>query len=757
MVESVSESSVRCVTDLTLKKSIKVLLVDDDLSFLKAAKQCLETQGEVQVETASSVEEAIERMKKEGFDIIVSDFKMPGKDGLEFLKELRERGNDVPFIIFTNKGREEIAIKALNLGADGYFSKFGEPETVYGELGHGIRQAVEKKKTDMEVWHNEERLKAIMASSPDAIIISDLNGNIVGCNEATLRLAGYSSKEEIVGKNSFEFIAEKDRERALKNLKKTFDQGTTKNVGYTLLKKGKEEYQGELSASVLKDSSGNLIGFVGIIRDITERKRSDAQLARLASFPERNPNPVLEIDLTGKTTYLNPAARKLLSQLHDSKLLDDFEEDLKVIISKFNTHRTENFVRENVKVGDRYYQYSIHYVAEDAVLRIYAIDTTERKQAEEVLRRSGEQARQLLGLQGRIIDTAIVWIDLLDREGNVTLWNRAAELISGYSREEVTGHKRIWEWLYPDPQYRAEIFARARSIINEKLEQNFETEIRCKNGASKTISWYTNSITDGKGKPVGSIAIGLDVSQLKKTEGELREALEKLEVMNEKLRVVGGLTRHDVRNKLSAFVGNAYLAKKETAGNSRVLGYLREIEEAVQQSAEIFNFAKTYEMLGAQELAYIDVEKTINGAISLFSDLKGAKVTNDCGGLNVLADSLLQQVCYNLIDNSLKYGKKITEIRVYYEKTGENELRLVYEDDGVGIATAEKQKLFNEGYSTGGSTGYGLYLMKKITEAYGWTIQETGESGKGARFVVTIPQTSPNGKENYRITRPDGT
>jgi DNA-binding NarL/FixJ family response regulator len=228
MVESVSESRARIVPDLTLKKSINVLQVDDDLSFLKAAKQCLETQGGFQVETASSVEEAIERMKKEGFDIIVSDFKMLGKDGLEFLKELRERGNDVPFIIFTGKGREEIAIKALNLGADGYFSKFGEPETVYGELEHGIRQAVEKKKANMEVWLNEERLRAVLTSSPDAIIISDLNGNIIGCNEATLGLTGYSSKEEIVGKNSFEFIAEKDRERALENLKKTFEQGTTK-------------------------------------------------------------------------------------------------------------------------------------------------------------------------------------------------------------------------------------------------------------------------------------------------------------------------------------------------------------------------------------------------------------------------------------------------------------------------------------------------------------------------------------------------
>ena len=76
---------------------------------------------------------------------------------------------------------------------------------------------------------------------------------------------------------------------------------------------------------------------------------------------------------------------------------------------------------------------------------------------------------------------------------------------------------------------------------------------------------------------------------------------------------------------------------------------------------------------------------------------------------------------------------------------------LVYEDDGIGIRDAEKPRLFKEGYSTGGSTGHGLYLIKKITEVYGWTIEETGKFGGGARFVMTIPKTNSNGKENYRI------
>jgi PAS domain S-box-containing protein len=247
-----------------------------------------------------------------------------------------------------------------------------------------------------------------------------------------------------------------------------------------------------------------------------------------------------------------------------------------------------------------------------------------------------------------------------------------------------------------------------------------------------------------EGKLAGCIAMYKDISELKNAE-------KKLETMNEKLRVVGGLTRHDVRNKLSTITGNIYLNKKKSADPPDVLKSYEEMGSACEQIIRIFDFAKDYEMLGVEELTYIDVEDVVQKAVSLFSDLNGVKVVNECHGLTVLTDSLLRQLFYNLIDNSLKYGKKVTRMRVHCERIGKDELRLIYEDDGVGIPSAEKPKLFREGYSTGGSTGYGLYLIGKMMEVYGWTIQEKGEPGKGAQFVMTIPKANSNGKQNYQI------
>jgi signal transduction histidine kinase len=88
---------------------------------------------------------------------------------------------------------------------------------------------------------------------------------------------------------------------------------------------------------------------------------------------------------------------------------------------------------------------------------------------------------------------------------------------------------------------------------------------------------------------------------------------------------------------------------------------------------------------------------------------------------------------------------------VSYEKTASGDLQLIYEDNGVGVPSENKAQLFKQGFSTGGSTGFGLFLSKKMIEVYGWTLTEEGKPGEGARFVITLPKTDKNGQINYQI------
>jgi signal transduction histidine kinase len=226
------------------------------------------------------------------------------------------------------------------------------------------------------------------------------------------------------------------------------------------------------------------------------------------------------------------------------------------------------------------------------------------------------------------------------------------------------------------------------------------------------------------------------------------EAISKVVELNEKLRVVESLTRHDIRNKLSAINGRIFLLKKRLNDKPEALLQLKEMELASQQMLKIMEFEKVYVQVGSEELKNVDVERYVYEAASLFSDLKCIKLNNECRGLTVLADSLLRQLFYNLIDNSLKYGKKASVIRVHYQEETK-QLKLIYEDDGVGVSDEEKKHLFQEGYGKG--TGYGLYLIKRISEAYGWSIQETGQQGKGAQFTMTIPKKAKDGKGLYEI------
>ena len=205
-------------------------------------------------------------------------------------------------------------------------------------------------------------------------------------------------------------------------------------------------------------------------------------------------------------------------------------------------------------------------------------------------------------------------------------------------------------------------------------------------------------------------------------------------------------------NKLMVVKSNMYLLKKQIGDNPKLAKYLEGIDSAINHSDEMFEFSRSYEKIGVEKPSKTDVAQCFNQAVALLHDLGTIKIVNDCQGLEVIADSLLKQLFYNFLDNSLKYGEKVTQIRLHFTKEAEG-VKLFYEDNGVGVAEANKPKLFHEGFTTGKSTGLGLFLIKKLVEVYGWTITEEGEPDKGAKFTITIQKLNKNGKENYQIAQ----
>ncbi len=142
---------------------INVLYTDDEPALLEIGKLFLEQSGEIQVETAISAIEGLRLLEDHTFDAVVSDYQMPGMDGITFLKQLKASGNTTPFIIFTGRGREEVVIEALNGGADFYIQKGGEPLSQFAELIHKIKIAVGRKRAGDAQQQDEIRVQTLLA------------------------------------------------------------------------------------------------------------------------------------------------------------------------------------------------------------------------------------------------------------------------------------------------------------------------------------------------------------------------------------------------------------------------------------------------------------------------------------------------------------------------------------------------------------------------------------------------------------------
>lgn len=873
MNEYATEYSAQTTMDLNERRPIRVLYVDYEQRFLRTAKRLLEKQGRFHVDSASSLEDAMENLNERMYDAVISDYHLPGKNGLEFLKALRDKGNDVPFILFTERARQEMVIRALNLGADQYVKKSGHQETMYAELADGVIKAVESRNRATTLKESEEKYKSLVEKSRDSIATSDLKGNILFANKATERLTGYNTKKTRInlrklaapgyrrkclamlrnakkGKQSpcFEFMIRRkdgslipiesscqpifengkavgmqivtrdiserwkaddllrENERrfrtlfeaapyaiysisaedgtvtslnpafekitgwepsewigksfeklvhpddlpiALETFQKTISGEILPPYELRVLSKSGECLVGEFMSRPLVEN-GRIVGEFGIVRDVTERRRSEESLKeseeKFRNLAEQSPNMIF-INKNSRVVYANKKAEEAMGYMREEFYSPSFSflnliapESRESIKSNFAQHTNGReiapfeyrLVTKDGRIIDAILTTKlITYQGDPAILGTIT-EITDRKKAEKTVHESQQKFEGLF--MGNPEAAAYLGPDF-----HILSVNPRFEELFGYSLAEIRG-KHIDEVVVQSDKLEE------ADLLNGKAIDGYvyhNTLRRRKDGTLVPVSVSAAPITV-EGSIAGIVAMYNDISVLKKAE-------KRLETTNEKLQVVGGLTRHDVRNKLAIITGNVFLAKKNLPDNSDALERLTEIQEACQQIVRIFEFASAYEKLGLEEQSYVDVTKTLEEAISLFEDLQNANVTCDCHGLTVLADSLLRQFFYNLIDNSLKHGENITQIRIYPEKTHEDTLRLVYEDNGVGVAATEKQKLFKEGYTTGKGSGHGLYMIKKIAEVYGWTIEEKGKAGSGARFVVTIPARSHNGKENYRI------
>lgn len=208
-------------------------------------------------------------------------------------------------------------------------------------------------------------------------------------------------------------------------------------------------------------------------------------------------------------------------------------------------------------------------------------------------------------------------------------------------------------------------------------------------------------------------------------------------LLQNKLQIVGSVTRHDVLNQLTAIVGYNELLGMMVE-DPKLRDFLEKEKHAINKIRRQFQFAKEYQNIAVEPPRWQNIRNLVNRVSEDF-DLKKVTIITDTGSASVLADPLLDRVFHHLFENALLHGETTTGIRVSLQETGTGGL-LVIENNGNGIPEKEKKSIFERGYGKG--TGWGLFIARDILAATGMTITETGDPQKGARFEITLPPGS---------------
>jgi PAS domain S-box-containing protein len=270
-----------------------------------------------------------------------------------------------------------------------------------------VRDISDRKKAEAKLKESREMYRMLVETSPDAVTVTDLEGNITYVSQRTLQIHGYERVEEVIGKKAFTFISPEDHEKAAMNLKKTLEEGSVRDLEYRLVRKDGTKFIGELHASLIKDVNGEPKAFIAISRDITERKRAEQEMSesekKFRSVVENASDAIYIITSRG-FQYVNSAFEQLTGYTSNEVLEENFDfwgiihpDDVKMIRDR------ENARKRGEKVPSRY-EFRIlakdgsQKIVEPATVQIgnkgefkvmgILRDVTERKCAEEKIKAS---------------------------------------------------------------------------------------------------------------------------------------------------------------------------------------------------------------------------------------------------------------------------------------------------------------------------------------------------------------------------------
>jgi PAS domain S-box-containing protein len=604
-----------------------------------------------------------------------------------------------------------------------------------------------RRQAEEALRETEERYRNIVEDQTEFICRFLPDGTHVFVNDAYCRY--FSVAREVILGHKFSPVLYPDDKKAVAAFFATLtDKKPVGTIDHRIIMPdGTERWQRWSDRAIFNDT-GNLVEYQSVGRDITEYKEVEARLqttskeyqnllknitdvyyrsdekgrlilasqswATLLNYPDLS-------ECVGKNIagefYANPGDRSpFLRAVYQNGYVTDYEITLKKKDGTPVTVATSSYL---------YFDAAGHVLGVEGTFR----DITERKRMTEVLK---ETERRLTDIISFLPDATFV----VDREGKVIAWNRAIEEMTGVPAGDMIG-KGNYEYALPFYGVRRPILINLIETSDTELEKSYssvrrngkiltaETGMAHVGGKNRILWGKASPLYNSRNEVTGAIESIRDFTEQRLLEDSLKQ-------VNNKLNLMSSITRHDVSNNITVCLGYLELSKHKSL-NPEMQKLIDILEQNIGAIQSQIDFTRVYQDLGVaapvwQDLGGLLLEYSAHGKIPVLSEISN---------LQVYADPLIGKVFYNLHDNAVRHGEHVTEIHVRAQERNKDMI-IIWEDDGVGVLQNEKEKIFNRGF--GKNTGLGLFLVREILSITGISILENGETGKGARFEMTVPK-----------------
>jgi len=712
---------------------IRVLHVDDDPAIGELVEAFLEREDErFEVQTMTDVADAEDALADRSVDCVVSDYDMPDRNGLQFLEAVRQEYPDLPFILYTGKGSEEVASEAISAGVTDYLQKGGGPDQ-YAVLANRITNAVEHRRSQQALSEQNRELRSyerMVNSMRETACIYDADERFKIVNDALVEWYGLS-RDELIGRKS----------RLIPHIRSEATDDT--DPFQELLDGERDEFRG-VTAPEFPDQGrtimdyrltpltveGSIEGVVGVARHITDRKERERELHKIerryqAVFNDpqlltgllATDGTVLDINQTAME-YVDASCEDVQGlPFWETPWFDhstDVQQSVREWLDRAASGEYVPFEVDLVRPdGDPYTVEGVFRpVTNDAgdvvSLLVSERDITERK----------ERQRELKQYEAYLQESTDI-ITVLDEQGIIKYESPSVSRILGYEPGELTGENGF-DYIHPD-----DVDGLAESFRDLVSDPDGTVTVECRfQTAGGEWRWLevhgTNQLDhDAIG---GIVTNNRDITERKQREQQLKE-------QNERLEEFTSVVSHDLRNPLTVAQGRVALLREECDSD-----HLDDIEQAHERMDALIEdlLELAQDGMSPSETTSVDLDDFVRNCWE-HVETKAATLVADID-LAVDADeSRLRQLFENLIRNAVEHGGDDVTVTI-----GEHDGGFYVEDDGPGIPEDDRDTVFDAGYSTNSAgTGFGLRIVDQVATAHGWQVRVTEGSDGGARFEIT--------------------